>query len=491
MAFPSSPRRKRHDCPHAGRRRPPSDNSKKRPQGAQPGRESYARGRGVASRLLAWVHRSSRSAVAPESTAAAARASPSPSALASESDPSRSRRSPPEAAQPGGGHRGGRVEQHDVADRPGLAGQHRAHRRPRSRPGRRRAGRRRTRGAGRARPGRTSVTVTAPSQATQTVDGPVVLSSSRPPSPWNTRADSPRLGVHPGQHRAHRRVGDADRQRRRPGRVGQRPQVVERRRHARGRAGPGPRAAATGGTAAANRNAMPTSANSASVAAAGRSITTPSASSTSADAAGRGRGPVAVLDHRHPGRGRHDGRHRGHVDRVQAVAAGPDQVGDRAGDGDRGRVRQHRGGQPGHLGSAVSPLARSATPNPAIWAGEAAPSMISFIAQAVCSAVSARPPMSARISAGQLGVSIVGTYSARGRTPEGRSKRSVQYRYAFDSLLLGRGDRRRPRERMSAATSLASATGSIGWLITASARDQVASQRSSARPMTSSAGGQL
>ena len=47
------------------------------------------------------------------------------------------------------------------------------------------------------------------------------------------------------------------------------------------------------------------------------------------------------------------------------------------------------------------------------------------------------------------------------------------------------------RERISTATSLARATGSIGWLITASARDQVASQRSSARPMTSSAGGQL
>jgi hypothetical protein len=37
--------------------------------------------------------------------------------------------------------------------------------------------------------------------------------------------------------------------------------------------------------------------------------------------------------------------------------------------------------------------------------------MISFMAQAVCSAVSARPPMRARMSAGQLGVSIVSTYS--------------------------------------------------------------------------------
>ena len=35
------------------------------------------------------------------------------------------------------------------------------------------------------------------------------------------------------------------------------------------------------------------------------------------------------------------------------------------------------------------------------------------------------------------------------------------------------------RERISAASSLASATGLMGWLITASALDQVASQRSS------------
>ena len=58
------------------------------------------------------------------------------------------------------------------------------------------------------------------------------------------------------------------------------------------------------------------------------------------------------------------------------------------------------------ISAAVSPLARSATPNPAICAGVAAPSMISFMAQAACSAVSACLPISARISAGQLGVSI-------------------------------------------------------------------------------------
>ena len=45
--------------------------------------------------------------------------------------------------------------------------------------------------------GSNEVTVTAPSAATQTVDGPVVVSSSRPPSPWNTRADSPRAAYTP------------------------------------------------------------------------------------------------------------------------------------------------------------------------------------------------------------------------------------------------------------------------------------------------------
>ncbi len=62
------------------------------------------------------------------------------------------------------------------------------------------------------------------------------------------------------------------------------------------------------------------------------------------------------------------------------------------------------------ISAAVSPLARSATPNPAICAGAASPSMISFMAQAVCSAVSACLPISARISAGQFGVSMDGTY---------------------------------------------------------------------------------
>ena len=51
--------------------------------------------------------------------------------------------------------------------------------------------------------------------------------------------------------------------------------------------------------------------------------------------------------------------------------------------------------------AGVSPFMRSAIPNPAIWAGVAAPSMISFIAQAVSSALRVSPLISAPIRAGQ------------------------------------------------------------------------------------------
>ena len=54
------------------------------------------------------------------------------------------------------------------------------------------------------------------------------------------------------------------------------------------------------------------------------------------------------------------------------------------------------------ISAGVSPFIRSATPNPAIWDGVAAPSMISFIAQVVSSAVRVSPRMRAPIRAGQV-----------------------------------------------------------------------------------------
>ena len=48
------------------------------------------------------------------------------------------------------------------------------------------------------------------------------------------------------------------------------------------------------------------------------------------------------------------------------------------------------------------PLIRSATPKPAIWEGVAAPSMISFMAHSLSSAVSDSPRISAPSSAGHV-----------------------------------------------------------------------------------------
>ena len=52
--------------------------------------------------------------------------------------------------------------------------------------------------------------------------------------------------------------------------------------------------------------------------------------------------------------------------------------------------------------STVSPLARSATAKPAIWAGLASPDRISPIAHAVCSALRSEPATSAPRTSGQL-----------------------------------------------------------------------------------------
>ena len=52
--------------------------------------------------------------------------------------------------------------------------------------------------------------------------------------------------------------------------------------------------------------------------------------------------------------------------------------------------------------STVSPLARSATRNPAIWAGVASPDMIVFIAHSVLPAARSEPLISAEMSPGQV-----------------------------------------------------------------------------------------
>ena len=141
---------------------------------------------------------------------------------------------------------------------------------------------------------------------------------------------------------------------------------------------------------------MPTSANSASVAVAGRSITTPSASSTSAEpqAEDAARFPCLTI-----GTPAEAATMVAIVDTFTVCRPSP-PVPTRSVTGPGmliGVACASIDAASPDISAAVSPLARSATPNPAIWAGVAAPSMISFMAQAVCSAVSARPPMSARI----------------------------------------------------------------------------------------------
>ena len=106
--------------------------------------------------------------------------------------------------------RGGSVNQNRFAHRTALAGQHGAHDR-RVVGGVAAAQISTEAGASPGSAGENPVLATRPSCTTQTDDGPVVVSSSRPSSPWKTSAEQPRAASTPGEHRAHPRV-----ERRRP-----------------------------------------------------------------------------------------------------------------------------------------------------------------------------------------------------------------------------------------------------------------------------------
>ena len=116
--------------------------------------------------------------------------------------------------------------------------------------------------------------------------------------------------------------------------------------------------------------------------------------------------------------------------------------------------------------STVSPLAFRPMAKPATWAAVASPARISPIAHVVWSAVrSVRATRAARTS-GQV---VIG--SSRGR----------QSPRVAGTLVT--------RERNSATAASASCMGSIGCGTAASARDQVASQASWGRPVSTSTGG--
>ena len=148
---------------------------------------------------------------------------------------------------------------------------------------------------------------------------------------------------------------------------------------------------------------------------------TPSFSRTSEAPLRRGGGAVAVLDDLGAGARDHDRRHRGDVDGLGAVAAGADDV-DRVGPGTSitlacsyiARTRPE-------ISSTVSPLARSATANPAICASVASPRMMRSIAQAVSSALRSRPS-SRRVQelgpgAGRRAVAACGGHNVHGPAP--------------------------------------------------------------------------
>ena len=118
--------------------------------------------------------------------------------------------------------------------------------------------------------------------------------------------------------------------------------------------------------------------------------------------------------------------------------------------------------------------------------------MISFMAHSLSSAVSESPRMRADNSAGQVvRASMTGFQVGPGREGAKDEGRRGVNPGPFGMKRLRPQPLTAGRSRISPASSCASAIGSIGWLTTASARDQVASQPSSARPTISSAGGQL
>jgi len=208
--------------------------------------------------------------------------------------------------------------------------------------------------------------------------------------------------------------------------------------------------------------------------------------------AARGRrGPVPVLDHPHTRRGGHDRAHGGHVDRARPVSAGAHQVGQVTGHADRRGVREHGPGQPGHLGHRRA-LDPQRDPEPRDLGGRRRPlhdlvhgplALVRGQRVAADQRAEQRGPRRAGIHGSSLGWA----WGRKGWAWEKRSGLGGENRVD----RVRRGQLAPARARIRPASSWASVIGSTGWLITASAPDQVASQPSSARPTTSSTGGQL
>ncbi|EOD60468.1 putative RNA-binding protein [Amycolatopsis vancoresmycina DSM 44592] len=178
----------------------------------------------------------------------------------------------------------------------------------------------------------------------------------------------------------------------------------------------------------------------------------------------RRRAAVAVLGHRRARRRRDDRRHRRDVDRVGAVAAGADDVDGRPVQLDPPGVRQHRGRHPGDLlGRLALGPQRHREPGDPGRAGGAAHDLVH------------RPR---RVLRGQIGA------------------RDQLFEQGWPGAGDRGGHRAQPfttgtrRARSTSATVSAAVSGSSGCTSTASACDQVASQRSSRRRTATTIGGQ-
>src|SRR5215471_2014797 len=151
----------------------------------------------------------------------------------------------------------------------------------------------------------------------------------------------------------------------------------------------------------AKRNAIPTSCSRCTVASGARLITTPSASSTSAAPHADDAARLPCLAIRAPA----EAATIAPIVEMFTVRAPSPPVPTRSTSGPgmlSGVARASITSASPPSSATVSPFMRSATPNPAICVGVAAPSMISFIAQPTSSAVSVSPLTSAPISAGQV-----------------------------------------------------------------------------------------
>ena len=160
-----------------------------------------------------------------------------------------------EAAAPPTTRAAAGVEHHDVAVGAALAVQH-----P---PGQAGVGGRvpapQVRRLGQGQPqvtqGRRTVVVTSPSRSSNTVEGPVVVSSSRPSWPWTSRTCWEPWALRTASMRsASEHVGHPEQHPPDPAGVGQRSEDVERRAGCPSPAGPGRRGAAPGGSGGPGRS---------------------------------------------------------------------------------------------------------------------------------------------------------------------------------------------------------------------------------------------